>query len=188
MEENRGPSLNSLSNYYSGWFGPVGVAADSPPQVFETLAQALKTLACSSVVRLQPLDPDAHWHRSLAIGMRRLGYITSTFFCFANWYQPVLGRRFADYWAERPAALMEHAMDIDQVSEVDYLAGDEPYKADWMSHRRERIGLIAFDPFRWSGLVAAALHFAGQWRRRLHPGKNPLRAAQTAVATDRPRT
>lgn len=303
MEENRGPSLNSLSNYYSGWFGPVGAAADSPPQVFETLAQALKTLACSSVVRLQPLDPDAHWHRSLAIGMRRLGYITSTFFCFANWYQPVLGRRFADYWAERPAALrhstergrrrlqragawridihtsehpgleeaiaafqavyarswkppepnphfmpglirlaaeqgwlrlgvlwlngeplaaqlwlvgadkanifklafvqgaeklsvgsvltaalMEHAMDIDQVSEVDYLAGDEPYKADWMSHRRERIGLIAFDPFRWSGLAAAALHFAGQWRRRLHPGKNPLRAAQTAVATDRPGT
>lgn len=66
-------------------------------------------------------------------------------------------------------ALMQHAMDVDQVTEVDYLSGDDPYKADWMAHRRERVGLAAFDPRRPAGLLAAARHFAAAWWHQHRP-------------------
>lgn len=65
------------------------------------------------------------------------------------------------------AAMFEQALDHDQVSEVDYLNGDEPYKRDWMSHRRERRGIIAFDLSQWSGMRAAARHWGGNLLRRL---------------------
>lgn len=63
-------------------------------------------------------------------------------------------------------ALMQQAMDVDRVTEVDYLSGDDAYKADWMALRRERIGLEAFDVRRPIGLLAAARHFAAAWWRR----------------------
>ena len=64
------------------------------------------------------------------------------------------------------AALMQHVMDEDHVSEVDYLTGDDAYKRDWMAQRRERVGLVAFDPRSLRGLLAAARHFVGGWVRR----------------------
>ena len=64
------------------------------------------------------------------------------------------------------AALKQHVMDVDRVSEVDYLSGDDAYKRDWMAQRRERVGLLAFNPRRPQGLLAAARHFVGAWLRR----------------------
>jgi CelD/BcsL family acetyltransferase involved in cellulose biosynthesis len=64
------------------------------------------------------------------------------------------------------AALMQHVMDVDGVREVDYLTGDDNYKKDWMSHRRERVGLIAFDTSRPRGVLAWARHHAGKLYRR----------------------
>lgn len=43
------------------------------------------------------------------------------------------------------ATLMRQAIDEDRVEEVDYLTGDDPYKSAWMTHRRERWGLVAYD-------------------------------------------
>lgn len=43
------------------------------------------------------------------------------------------------------AMLMEHVLDHDKVLEVDYLCGDDPYKAEWMSDRRERWGIVFFN-------------------------------------------
>ena len=63
-------------------------------------------------------------------------------------------------------ALMEYVMEVDRVQEVDYLSGDDAYKADWMALRRERVGLVAFDRSRLCGLLAAGRHFAGAWRRK----------------------
>ena len=63
------------------------------------------------------------------------------------------------------AALMQHAIDVDQVREVDYLSGDDIYKSDWMAMRRERIGLVAFDRRHWRGWLAAGLHFLGKRRK-----------------------
>jgi len=41
--------------------------------------------------------------------------------------------------------LMKYVIDIDKVQTVDYLCGDDAYKKDWMSNRRERWGIIAFN-------------------------------------------
>jgi hypothetical protein len=37
--------------------------------------------------------------------------------------------------------LMRYVIDTDKVSEIDFLTGNERYKQDWMSVRRERIGI-----------------------------------------------
>jgi len=39
--------------------------------------------------------------------------------------------------------MMEHALDIDKVREVDFLTGDDEYKKIWMTDRREYCGLFA---------------------------------------------
>ena len=64
------------------------------------------------------------------------------------------------------ARLMRHALDEDRVEEVDYLVGDDGYKKDWMSSRRERHGLVAYDWRRWHGLRGMLVQELGQaWRR-----------------------
>ncbi|HEY9209558.1 GNAT family N-acetyltransferase [Acidovorax sp.] len=65
------------------------------------------------------------------------------------------------------AALMAHAMDVDGVREVDYLSGDDAYKRDWMAQRRERVGLVAFDPRSLHGLWAGGRHSMGAWMGRM---------------------
>ncbi len=60
------------------------------------------------------------------------------------------------------AGLMRHVIDVDHVQEVDYLTGDDAYKRDWMSHRRERWGLVAFDDRTPVGLWAWFKHWAGK--------------------------
>lgn len=70
------------------------------------------------------------------------------------------------------AGLMRHVMDVDRVAEVDFLSGDDPYKADWMGQRRERIGLVAFDQRHWRGWLAATRHQLGRWRTRLRAGSS----------------
>lgn len=64
------------------------------------------------------------------------------------------------------AALMQHVMDADQVHEVDYLTGDDGYKRDWMSQRRERWGLVAFDLRTPGGLWASGRHWLGKLRKQ----------------------
>ena len=63
-------------------------------------------------------------------------------------------------------ALMQYVMDVDHVHEVDYLTGDDAYKQDWMSHRRERRGIVAFDLRNLRGLALAARHSMGKWLKR----------------------
>lgn len=43
------------------------------------------------------------------------------------------------------ARLMQHVLDVDKVSEVDFLSGDDPYKQTWMNQRRERWGITAYN-------------------------------------------
>lgn len=62
--------------------------------------------------------------------------------------------------------LMEHVIEVDKVRVVDYLSGDDVYKRDWMSHRRERWGIIAFNPRTPHGLLAASRHIGGRAARR----------------------
>lgn len=54
------------------------------------------------------------------------------------------------------ALLMQHVFDVDKVAEVDYLIGDDPYKQSWMSHRRERMGIVAYNPKSVNGMAGIA--------------------------------
>jgi hypothetical protein len=73
------------------------------------------------------------------------------------------------------AQLMAHVIDVDRVSVVDYLTGDDDYKKEWMSHRRERWGIEAFNPRRPRGAWLAARYGLGQ---KVRPWLKAL--AQTA--------
>jgi hypothetical protein len=42
--------------------------------------------------------------------------------------------------------LMQHVLEQDHVKEVDFLTGDDKYKQIWMSDRRERWGIVAYNP------------------------------------------
>lgn len=65
------------------------------------------------------------------------------------------------------AHLMQQVLDADKVLEVDYLIGDEPYKRDWMSHRRERWGIVAYNSRTIRGRIGSAMQSIGEWRRKL---------------------
>jgi hypothetical protein len=65
------------------------------------------------------------------------------------------------------AQLMRHVIDVDKVREVDYLTGDDDYKKGWMSDRRERSGLIAFNLCTVHGLLAACKNLGGHAIKRM---------------------
>lgn len=75
------------------------------------------------------------------------------------------------------ADMIRRAIDEDRVHEVDYLSGDDAYKRHWMSHRRERFGIIAFNPRTLGGLIAGGRHFLGKrikrWRAALEARRTP---------------
>lgn len=75
------------------------------------------------------------------------------------------------------AAMLRNAIDTDHATEVDYLSGDDAYKREWMSHRRSRIGIVAFDPATLRGLFGAARHFSA---RRLRAWRRPRATAASA--------
>jgi len=64
------------------------------------------------------------------------------------------------------AALMQHVIDVDGVAQVDYLTGDDAYKKDWMSARRERWGILALNPRTPRGILAIARHIGGRAIKR----------------------
>jgi hypothetical protein len=86
----------------------------------------------------------------------------------ASIYKIAYDKRFADLSVGSflTTRMMEHALDVDKVREVDYLTGDDKYKQDWMSHRRERWGILAMDPRTPRGALAIARHVGGRAIKR----------------------
>lgn len=80
------------------------------------------------------------------------------------------------------ALLLEEAIERDRVAEVDYLIGDDAYKKTWMSHRRERYGLIAYDPATVRGLLGLARQMLGNTWRRLRALRAPAVPADNPAA------
>jgi CelD/BcsL family acetyltransferase involved in cellulose biosynthesis len=78
------------------------------------------------------------------------------------------------------AHLMRHVLDEDKVQEVDYLIGDDTYKKDWMSHRRERWGLVAYNTRKFSGTAGAAIQTLGEIGRRISAGKSAPASGKNA--------
>ena len=73
-------------------------------------------------------------------------------------YKSAYDRRFADLSVGSilRAAVTQHVLDVDKVDEIDYLSGDEAYKRDWVTHRRERWGILAMNPRTPRGAVSIA--------------------------------
>lgn len=73
----------------------------------------------------------------------------------ANIYKVAYDQRFASYapGTVLTAHLLRYVIDNDQVSEVDFLIGDDDYKRHWMSDRRERWGIVAYNPAKLFGLA-----------------------------------
>ena len=72
------------------------------------------------------------------------------------------------------AHMFRHALESDCVVEIDYLTGDDPYKSAWMTHRRERIGLLACNLRSSRGIWSATREMAGSLSA---PLRNRLRDA-----------
>jgi CelD/BcsL family acetyltransferase involved in cellulose biosynthesis len=70
------------------------------------------------------------------------------------------------------AHLMERSLDVDKVGVVDYLCGDDDYKRDWMTHRRQRIGLRATRAASVAGIVCMAARPARRLRAWIRRQKN----------------
>ena len=64
--------------------------------------------------------------------------------------------------------LIEH----ETITDLDFGRGDDGYKRQWTSQRRQRIGVLLADPRRWAGLSALLRHDAGAALRSL---KRPSR-------------
>ena len=64
------------------------------------------------------------------------------------------------------ASMLQRVIDVDRVHEVDYLTGDDDYKKDWMSGRRERWGILAMNPRTLRGAAAIARHVGGRAAKR----------------------
>jgi CelD/BcsL family acetyltransferase involved in cellulose biosynthesis len=56
--------------------------------------------------------------------------------------------------------MLERLLDEEGVSELDLGPGDDPYKRLWATRRRERIGLVAFDPLTLRGAAGALRQMA----------------------------
>lgn len=66
------------------------------------------------------------------------------------------------------AALMQHVLEVDEVSVVDFLTGDDAYKPQWMSARRERWGLVAYNRRTWRGWLGGLRESLARHLKRLH--------------------
>ncbi|MDT8997935.1 GNAT family N-acetyltransferase [Paucibacter sp. APW11] len=65
------------------------------------------------------------------------------------------------------AALFEHVLSKDAITELDYLIGDDDYKRTWVSHRRERWGIVAYNPGTIRGLAGLIYELLGRSVKRL---------------------
>jgi len=78
------------------------------------------------------------------------------------------------------AHLMQHVIESDKVEEVDYLIGDDEYKRRWMSDRRERWGIVAYNPASLLGFALLVKEVGG---RALKPTYQRMRALCRRVWT-----
>ena len=70
------------------------------------------------------------------------------------------------------ALLMQHCFEVDKVTKIDYLIGDDPYKKTWMGERQERWGIVAYNPRTLVGAMLLAKEVAG---RKLKPWVTKLK-------------
>lgn len=73
--------------------------------------------------------------------------------------------------------LIEHALDVDRVFEIDFGSGDDPYKKNWLPSRRERVGILAMNRRSLHGCLGIVRHVGGRaaksaWRHFRNPQRS----------------
>ena len=63
------------------------------------------------------------------------------------------------------AWMIRHLLAEDQVRQLDFGRGDDPYKQSWTERRRQRIGFVLANPLRVKGLTSVVRHCLGRIRR-----------------------
>jgi len=81
------------------------------------------------------------------------------------------------------AHLMRHVIEHDRVNEVDFLIGDDAYKGAWMSDRRERWGIVAYNPATMVGLALLIKEALGRLAKSL---ARKLRGGRSITDQGRP--
>ena len=74
--------------------------------------------------------------------------------------------------------MFRQAIDVDRSAIIDYGSGDDPYKRDWMSERRQYWGLEVYDT---RSLAGWAIHAAKRLRDRF---RKPAAPAATDIAAE----
>ncbi|TAM43284.1 MAG: GNAT family N-acetyltransferase [Burkholderiaceae bacterium] len=286
-----GWAIESLGNYYTSLYAPATAPEAKYQDVALLISAASQAHAPTIAFRFSPMDPESRSYRRLWDALEANGLAAFGFFCFGNWYLPVVsdgagylrgregqlrstikrhGKKFqaaggrleiitgdgdlerglaayehvyasswkhaepypafipglahigagsgalrlgiawlndkavaAQLWivtngtanvyklaydesykAYAPgtlltAFLMETVIDKDRPTEIDYLIGDDAYKKTWMSDRRERWGIIAYNPRTFGGMLSLCKEVVG---RLLKPLRVRLRAAVAATS------
>lgn len=156
-----GASLDEAISAYEAIYARSWKPAEAYPNFIRGLCQMA---ARNGWLRLGVLALEGH-----AMASQLWLFSAGTAYIFKLAYDPAAARFSPG--SVLTAAMMEHAIDQDGAEEIDYLSGDDAYKQDWMSQRRERLGLVAFDPAAMHGLLGALRHFGGRglrsiWQRR----------------------
>ncbi|MBV8912222.1 MAG: GNAT family N-acetyltransferase, partial [Acetobacteraceae bacterium] len=63
------------------------------------------------------------------------------------------------------AHAIRYLIETDRVTRLDFGRGDDPYKRGWARHRRQRIGLVVFNPSMFRGAAELIRHEGGKFLR-----------------------
>lgn len=127
------------------------------PEPFPEFVPALiRQLASSGALRM-----GIAWLRGRPVAAQLWIVTDST----ASIYKVAYHEGFASYspGTVLTAHLMQHVIDRDRVSEVDFLIGDDDYKKIWMNHRRERWGIVAYNPLTFFGCILLLREILARW-------------------------
>ena len=119
-------------------------------------------------------------HRLASIGMLRLGIarmqgrpVAAQLWIVgqekASIYKVAYHKAFASFspGTVLTSHLMQHVIDRDHVKEVDFLIGDDEYKPFWMTDRRERWGIVAYNPRTLLGFALLVKEISGRIAKKL---------------------
>ena len=67
------------------------------------------------------------------------------------------------------ARMIRHMIEAEGARALDFGRGDDPYKRDWVSARRQRVGVLLINPRHPGGAIALIRHALGRLRARLRP-------------------
>ena len=82
--------LASLSNFYTGLFGPIDLGTEdvafSKQATWELCQQLRRLHPRPAAINISPLDTDGRFFANMLTGLASAGYFTDSYFCFGNWF------------------------------------------------------------------------------------------------------